>query len=84
MPGVMFSLIVAAASNLVQWRKDGIIAEHTRPSGRGWIGIGRAGLDAQAANQTQVVPESSRGEGNAAGEAPSFKAGRTSTSLLGC
>jgi len=28
MTGVMFSFIVAAGSNLVQWRKDGIIAEH--------------------------------------------------------
>src|SRR5688500_3913441 len=56
-------------------------AGRPRRSRRGWIGVGRAGLDAQAANQTQVVPEPSMGEGNAAVEAPSFRAGRTSTSM---
>jgi hypothetical protein len=54
-------------------------AGRPRRSRRGWIGVGRAGLDAQATNQTQVLPEPSMGEGNTAVEAPSFRAGRTST-----
>jgi len=57
-------------------------AGRPRRSRRGWIGVGRAGLDAQAANQTQVLPEPSMGEGNTAVEAPSFRAGRTSTAWL--
>jgi hypothetical protein len=40
----------------------------------GWIGVGRAGLDAQAVNPTQVVPEPSMGEGNTA-EAPVLQGG---------
>ena len=54
-------------------------AGRPRRSRRGGIGVGRAGLDAQAANPIQVVPEPSMGEGNTAVEAPSFRAGRTST-----
>jgi hypothetical protein len=38
----------------------------------GGIGVGRAGLDAQATNQTQVVPEPSMGERNTVVEAPSL------------
>jgi hypothetical protein len=44
-------------------------AGRPRHSRRGWIGIGRAGLDAQATNQTQVLPEPSMGEGKTAVEA---------------
>ena len=36
-------------------------AGRPRRSRRGWIGVGRAGLDAQAANQTRVIPEFSMG-----------------------
>ena len=54
-------------------------AGRPRRSRRGWIGVGRAGLDAQATNPTQVLPEPSMGEGNTAVEAPSLRAGRTST-----
>ena len=54
-------------------------AEKPRRSGRGWIGVGRAGLNAQAPNKTHAVPEPSMGEGPAEGEAPAFMPGRTST-----
>ena len=50
-------------------------AGRLRPSGRGWIGVGRTGLDAQAANQTQVVPEPSMGEGNSGGGGPILQGG---------
>src|SRR5215471_373480 len=54
-------------------------AEKPRRSGRGWIGVGRAGLNAQAPNKTHAVPEPSMGEGTAEVEAPAFRPGRTST-----
>src|SRR5215471_12061712 len=54
-------------------------AEKPRRSGRGWIGVGRAGLNAQAPNKTHAVPEPSMGEGTAEVEAPAFMPGRTST-----
>ena len=54
-------------------------AEKPRRSGRGWIGVGRAGLNAQAPNKTHAVPEPSMGEGTAWVEAPAFMPGRTST-----
>jgi hypothetical protein len=40
-------------------------AEKPRRSGRGWIGVGRAGLNAQEPNNTHAVPEPSMGEGAA-------------------
>ena len=40
-------------------------AEKPRRSRRGWIGIGRAGLNAQEPNNTHAVPEPSMGEGAA-------------------
>src|SRR5215471_6805809 len=55
-------------------------AEKPRRSGRGWIGVGRARLNAQAPNKTHAVPEPSMGEGTAEVEAPAFMPGRTSTS----
>jgi probable F420-dependent oxidoreductase len=54
-------------------------AEKPRRSGRGWIGVGRAGLNAQEPNKTHAVPEPSMGEGTAEVEAPAFMPGRTST-----
>ena len=54
-------------------------AEKPRRSGRGWIGVGRAGLNAQVPNKTHAVPEPSMGEGTAEVEAPAFMPGRTST-----
>src|SRR5256885_6129730 len=53
-------------------------AEKPRHSCRGWIGVGRAGLNAQAPNKTHAVPEPSMGEGTAEREAPAFMPGRTS------
>src|SRR5215831_13507304 len=58
-------------------------AEKPRRSGRGWIGVGRAGLNAQEPNKTHAVPEPSRGEGTAEVEAPAFMPGRTSTGDAG-
>jgi hypothetical protein len=55
-------------------------AERPRRSRRGWIGVGRAGLNAQEPNNTYAVPEPSMGEGTAWVEAPAFMPGRTSTS----
>ena len=40
-------------------------AEKPRRSRRGWIGVGRAGLNAQESNNTHAVPEPSMGEGPA-------------------
>jgi len=40
-------------------------AEKPRRSRRGWIGVGRAGLNAQEPNNTHAVPEPSMGEGPA-------------------
>ena len=40
-------------------------AEKPRHSCRGWIGVGRAGLNAQEPNKTHAVPEPSMGEGTA-------------------
>jgi hypothetical protein len=40
-------------------------AEKPRRSGRGWIGVGRAGLNAQEPNNTHAVPEPLMGEGPA-------------------
>ena len=54
-------------------------AEKPRRSGRGWIGVRRARLNAQAPNKTHAVPEPSMGEGTAEVEAPAFMPGRTST-----
>src|SRR5215216_3917577 len=54
-------------------------AEKPRCSGRGWIGVGRAGLNAQEPNKTHAVPKPSMGEGTAEVEAPAFMPGRTST-----
>ena len=54
-------------------------AEKPRHSCRGWIGVGRAGLNAQAPNKTPAVPKPSMGEGTAEVEAPAFMPGRTST-----
>ena len=54
-------------------------AERPRRSRRGWIGVGRAGLNAQAPNKTHAVLEPSMGEGTAWVEAPAFMPGRTST-----
>src|SRR5262245_19170834 len=54
-------------------------AERPRRSRRGWIGVGRAGLNAQEPNNTHAVPEPSMGEGTAWLEAPAFMPGRTST-----
>jgi hypothetical protein len=45
----------------------------------GWIGVGRAGLDAQEPNNSYAVPEPSMGEGAAEMEAPAFMPGRMST-----
>jgi hypothetical protein len=53
-------------------------AEKPRRSRRGWIGVGRAGLNAQEPNETPVVSKPSRGEGTAWVEAPAFMPGRTS------
>src|SRR5215471_7393076 len=53
-------------------------AEKPRRSGRGWIGVGRAGLNAQEPNKTHAVPEPSMGEGTAEVEAPAFMPGRMS------
>jgi hypothetical protein len=58
-------------------------AEKPRRSGRGWIGVGRAGLNAQAPNKTYAVPEPSMGEGTAEVEALAFMLGRTSTEGMG-
>ena len=58
-------------------------AEKPRRSRRGWIGVGRAGLNAQEPNNTYAVPEPSMGEGTAWVEAPAFMPGRTSTIGLG-
>src|SRR5712691_9618098 len=55
-------------------------AEKPRHSCRGWIGVGRAGLNAQAPNKTHAVPEPSMGEGTAEVEAPAFMPGRMSRS----
>jgi hypothetical protein len=54
-------------------------AGRPRRSRRGWIGVGRAGLNAQEPNNTHAVPEPSMGEGTAWVEAPAFMPGRTST-----
>jgi hypothetical protein len=54
-------------------------AERPRRSRRGWIGVGRAGLNAQEPNNTHAVLEPSMGEGTAWVEAPAFMPGRTST-----
>jgi len=40
-------------------------AEKPRRSRRGWIGVGRDGLNAQEPNNTHAVPEPSMGEGAA-------------------
>ena len=56
-------------------------AEKPRHSCRGWIGVGRAGLNAQAPNKTHAVPEPSMGEGTAEVEAPAFMPGRMSQNL---
>ena len=40
-------------------------AKKPRHSCRGWIGVGRAGLNAQEPNKTHAVPEPSMGEGTA-------------------
>ena len=40
-------------------------AERPRHSCRGWIGVGRAGLNAQEPNKTHAVPEPLMGEGTA-------------------
>jgi DNA-binding winged helix-turn-helix (wHTH) protein len=40
-------------------------AEKPRHSCRGWIGVGRAGLNAQEPNKTRAVPEPSMGSGTA-------------------
>src|SRR3989442_930046 len=53
-------------------------AEKPRHSCRGWIGVGRAGLNAQEPNNTHAVPEPSMGEGTAEVEAPAFMPGRMS------
>src|SRR4030095_12156361 len=53
-------------------------AEKPRHSCRGWIGVGRAGLNAQEPNKTHAVPEPSMGEGTAEVEAPAFMPGRMS------
>src|SRR5712692_7664061 len=53
-------------------------AERPRHSCRGWIGVGRAGLNAQEPNKTHAVPEPSMGEGTAEVEAPAFMPGRMS------
>jgi hypothetical protein len=58
-------------------------AERPRRSRRGWIGVGRAGLNAQEPNNTHAVPEPSMGEGTAWVEAPAFMPGRTSTCFGG-
>src|SRR5713101_6218949 len=58
-------------------------AEKPRHSCRGWIGVGRAGLNAQAPNKTHAVPEPSMGEGTAEVEAPAFMPGRMSHSPAG-
>src|SRR2546421_2090409 len=57
-------------------------AEKPRRSRRGWIGVGRAGLNAQEPNKTHAVPEPSMGEGPAEVEAPAFMPGRTSRSCF--
>jgi hypothetical protein len=56
-------------------------AERPRRSRRGWIGVGRAGLNAQEPNNTHAVPEPSMGEGTAWVEALAFMPGRTSTNF---
>src|SRR4030095_7957736 len=58
-------------------------AEKPRHLCRGWIGVGRAGLNAQEPNKTHAVPEPSMGEGTAEVEAPAFMPGRTSPALGG-
>src|SRR5437870_11692029 len=57
-------------------------AEKPRRSRRGWIGVGRAGLNAQEPNKTHAVPEPSMGEGPAEVEAPAFMPGRTSQRVI--
>src|SRR2546428_10000722 len=54
-------------------------AERPRHSCRGWIGVGRAGLNAQEPNKTHAVPEPLMGEGTAEVEAPAFMPGRMFT-----
>jgi hypothetical protein len=56
-------------------------AEKPCRSRRGWIGVGRDGLNAQAPNNTHAVPEPSMDEGTAEVEAPAFMPERTSTVL---
>src|SRR5213594_34836 len=63
------------------WDKVTKSAEKPRRSRRGWIGVGRAGLNAQEPNKTHAVPEPSMGEGPAEVEAPAFMPGRTSRVL---
>ena len=50
----------------------------------GWIGVGRAGLNAQAPNKTHAVPEPSMGEGTAEVEAPAFMPPRHLTWRIDC
>jgi len=50
-------------------------AEKPRRSGRGWIGVGCAGLNAQEPNNTHAVPEPSNGRGNCRGGSPGIHAG---------
>ncbi len=56
------------APTALTWGEVQIItksAEKPRHSCRGWIGVGRAGLNAQEPNKTYAVPEPSMGEGTA-------------------
>ena len=59
-------------------------AEKPRHACRGWIGVGRAGLNAQEPNKTHAVPEPSMGEGTAEREAPACMPGRTSLESHSC
>ena len=50
-------------------------AEKPRHSCRGWIGVGRVGLNAQAPNKTHAVPEPLNGRGRSRGGSPGIHAG---------
>ena len=52
---------IAAAAEMIITKS----AEKPRRSRRGWIGVGRDGLNAQEPNNTHAVPEPSMGEGAA-------------------
>jgi len=64
LPATPVRTLVALAHKPV-WLKITKSAEKPRHSCRGWIGVGRAGLNAQEPNKTHAVPEPLMGEGTA-------------------